>query len=222
MKWQQKSYTFPMPIRYVLSEPGPSVTQQNLVVLLHGYQDNAQSLLKRLGWVEENLPFQFLAINGPFPVPVWNAKGFKEAYSWYFRDTAKGLVIVTPQTTAQFVAQLLTDLGLDKHKKVIFGFSQGGYLAPYIAKLSANVKGLIGLGCGYTVEGYESLNPLPVYALHGVKDEIVPIAQSRQEFESILARGFRGEFTELPELTHKVEPELSPLILNRIDTCFKG
>lgn len=217
MKWQEKVYTYPLPSRYVLSQP----TGERLVVLLHGYQDNAQSMLKRLGWLDADLPFQWLALNAPFPVPVWNADGFKEAYSWYFRDTSRDLVIVKPATTAERVAQLLRDLNLDKTPAVFFGFSQGGYLAPHIAKHLTNVRGIVGLGCGYTQEGYDGLQPLPVWGLHGSDDERVNIGNARAEHAAVLKLGFEGTFTEIPGFGHKVDTAIEPMVRDLIERSFK-
>ncbi len=218
MKWQEQIYPFPLRLRYQLSPR----TSDDLVILLHGYQDNAPSLLKRLGWLgKEDLPFQYLALNAPFPVPIWNADGFKEAYSWYFRDTSRDLILVTPAETAERVAQLIKDLGFAGRPVVFFGFSQGGYLAPYIAKHISNTRGIVGLGCGYTEEGYRDLQPLPVWGIHGSEDERIEIGKARAEHASIAQRGFGGQFTEVPGLRHKVEASVEPLILDFIRRSFE-
>lgn len=217
MKWQEKTYTFPLPIRYHLSEP----QGESLVVLLHGYQDNAQSMLKRLGWVDAQVPFQWLTLNAPFPVPVWNADGFKEAYSWYFRDTDRNLVIVKPADSGERVASLITDLGLGSKNIVFFGFSQGGYLAPHVAKHLHNVRGIIGLGCGYTEEGYKDLKPTYVWGLHGSLDERVDIAKARHEHAAVIRRGFRGSFIEIPDFSHKVDPFIEPRVRELIEQSLK-
>ena len=214
MKWQEKNYSFPLPLRYVLSQPkSPQISPQSsegLVLLLHGYQDSAQSMLKRLGWLEGDLPFQYLAVNGPFPVPVWNAEGYKEAYSWYFRDTSRDLVLVQPSTTAERLNQWLKDLNLAERPLVLFGFSQGGYLAPFLAKHLPNVRSIIGLGCGYTEEGYANLKPLDVWALHGSLDDRIDLEKSKSEHTALLTKGFRGEFIEIPNVGHKVDPAIEP------------
>jgi predicted esterase len=205
MKWQEANFEFSLPVRYHL---GPA-NKTGLVVLLHGYQDNAYSMLKRLSWAEqENLPFQIFASNAPFPVPVWTGSGFKEAYSWYFRDTSRGLTLVPPQTSAARVAGLLKDLGLENERKVIVGFSQGGYLAPYLAKATSNVRAIVGLGSGYTPEHYEDLNPISVYAIHGSEDKVIDLPRAQSDHAKLLARGFTGSFHVEPGLDHRVDPVL--------------
>jgi len=217
MKWQEKSYSMPLPFRYVLSEP----SHDRLVVLLHGYQDHAQSMLKRMGWLDAELPFQWLAINAPFPVPVWNAEGFKEAYSWYFRDTSRNLVVVAPQTTASKVAALFEDLNLGQRQKVFFGFSQGGYLAPFVAQQTSAVRGIIGVGCGYTPEGYKDLPATKVFAVHGLNDERIALQQAKEEHQTLMQNGFTGSFHEIPGLTHKLDPMIDALVRDLIHQCFE-
>jgi predicted esterase len=204
-------------MRYILSQ-NPS---ENLVVALHGYQDSAQSMLRRLGWTEADLPFQWLALNAPFPVPVWNADGFKEAYSWYFRDSERNLVLVKPSTTAERVAALIKDLGFERRPVVFFGFSQGGYLAPHVAKHLAAVRGIVGLGCGYTQEGYENLKPTAVWGLHGGADERISIEKARHEHAAVMQAGFTGAFIEIPNLAHKVDATAEPMVRELIERSFK-
>jgi predicted esterase len=215
--WPLRRYEFPMPIRYHLSAP---TAVKGVVVCLHGYQDHALSMLRRIGWWDAVLPFQILAINGPFPVPLWLNDGFKEAYSWYFRDTSRDLEFVSPAATALNLSQLMTDLNLKDTPKVLFGFSQGGYLCPYLSQQLNAVRGIIGLGCGYPEEAYALNKPLKVYALHGSSDERVLPEPARLDFERILTVGHRGEFHLIPGLTHRVEASVEPLVRRLALECL--
>lgn len=218
MKMQDSKANFTLPLRYMVSKP----VGEGLVILLHGYQDNAQSMLKRIGWQDMELPFQWLALNAPFPVPIWNAEGFKEAYGWYFRDTSRDLVIVRPQETAVQIAKFLKELGFENTPKVFFGFSQGGYLAPYIANHTQNVRSIIGLGCGFNAEAYDLLNPVEVHAIHGSKDERINLPQSRSEHAALKARGFGGEFHTIANLDHRVDIKVEPLVRELAANALNG
>jgi predicted esterase len=216
-KWPALHYEFQLPMRYLLRGP----KDQGVVICLHGYQDHALSMIRRLGWHEgEDLPFQVLAVNAPFPVPIWNADGFKEAYSWYFRDTERSLFIVTPETTSSRLAQLVEDVGLKDTPKVIVGFSQGGFLAPYLGQRIKMLKGIIGLGSGYLEENYRELSPTRIYALHGDRDERITAAQAQPGFQHLLERGFTGEFEVVPGVEHKVDSRLEPKIRQKAMEFF--
>lgn len=206
--WPRRDYAFTLPVRYFLSEPAGS----GLVICTHGYQDHAMSMLKRIGWWKTKLPFQILALNAPYPVPLWKGDGFREAYSWYFRDTDAKIMLVDPTSTSQTLSQLVTELSLENTPKIIFGFSQGGYMAPYLASQLKNVKGIVGLGCGYNFDAYSKCSSLEVHAVHGLDDERVAIAKSQTEFARILSQGHHGRFHEIPTLTHRVDIMVEPLV----------
>lgn len=207
--WPSKIYSYSLPMRYFLWGP----KEQGLVLCMHGYQDHALSMMRRIGWwEEEDLPFQVLALNAPFPVPFWTADGFKEAYAWYFRDTERGFTIVSPNEMADRVHLLLNDLGLVDKPIVIFGFSQGGYLAPFVGKLLPCLKAIISLGSGYPERPYSRLPLTTVYGIHGEKDERIPFAASRDAHAALLKQGFKGEFHGVPGLTHKVHVQIEPLV----------
>lgn len=205
-KWPLQTYSFTLPIRYSLWGP----KDKGVVIALHGYQDHALSMMRRIGWWEKELPFQVLAVNAPFPVPIWAADGFKEAYAWYFRDTDRGFTIVSPNETALRVYQLVDSLGLAKLPSMIFGFSQGGYLAPFLGPHLKDLRGLISLGSGYPMEPYRQLKSTYVYGLHGDKDERIPHDASKAAHGEIIKAGFKGEFITLPGLGHKVDPQAEP------------
>lgn len=215
--WPTKTYSFTLPVRYKLW--GPPDT--GVVLCLHGYQDHALSMIRRIGWWEKELPFQVLAVNAPFPVPLWTASGFHEAYSWYFRDTERGFTIASPEDTADRVAQLIGDLKLKDRPMMIFGFSQGGYLAPFVGRHLPRLKGLICLGSGYPAAPYKHLTFTKVYAIHGDRDERIPLQPTQEAHAQLLARGFDGEFFKIHELDHRVDEKVEPLVRRLISENLK-
>lgn len=221
--WPAYTAHFQLPLRYLVRD-GRS-DSAGTVILLHGYQDHALSMTRRMGWLERpDLPFQILAINAPFPVPVWKTDGFVEAYSWYFRDTSRDLMIVNPLDTAAEVANLIKQVLPSDRKIALFGFSQGGYLAPYLARHLQNVRSIIAVGSGYPPEAYAALSPeqLTVFGLHGEYDDRWPTQSSVDAHKRLLTKGFRGEFHTIPGLDHRVDPMLEPYILRFVNEAFGG
>lgn len=215
--WPVMPSHFTLPMRYLQQ----GAKGRGTVILLHGYQDHALSMTRRLGWLDRaDLPFQILAINAPFPVPIWKAEGFIEAYSWYFRDTSRDLMIVNPVDTATQVALLVGSLIAPDEPTILLGFSQGGYLAPYLARHLPSLRAIIAIGSGYPAEPYSHLKGLFVFGLHGASDDRWPIEASQAAHAELLRKGFQGEFHIVPDLGHKVDPALDPYIQKFVAKAF--
>lgn len=151
-----------------------------------------------------NLPYDILAPDGAFPVPVRTDSGFKESYSWYFEDHSLGQIIIPKTIAVQILVNLLKELGLENHHKTIIGFSQGGFLAPFLAKQSLHIDKIIGIGCAYRAEAYENLKNLKVFGIHGEDDIIVDFDKAHEGHRNLIQNGFDGEFAAIKELGHKM------------------
>lgn len=211
--WPGLQVSYSLSLRYWLQEGFPA--NRGTVVTLHGYQDNALSMVRRLKWLDTQLPFRVLALNAPFPVPIWTKSGFIEAYSWYFRDSKENVVIVDPSETAARVSAAILQLVGDS-PLVFVGFSQGAYLAPLVAKIlleqRAQVRAIFGLGCGYPARLYEDLPKIPIYGIHGDQDDIVPLEPSQGEHAHLLECAFPGEFFTIAGLPHRVDPQMDTIM----------
>ncbi len=217
--WPALPTHFTLKMRYLMRGP----KNKGTVILLHGYQDHAMSMTRRMGWLtNDDLPFQILAVNAPFPVPIWKADGYIEAYSWYFRDTSRNLMIVDPADTAIQLAELIHKVLPPGEPLIFYGFSQGGYLAPFLAKHFPDVKAIIAAGSGYPLERYQELNKTLVFGLHGSDDERIPVEASAAAHKKLIEAGFKGEFVVLPGLKHKVDPILDPFVRRFVSAAFRG
>lgn len=218
-EWPVHTSHFQLPMRYFMDGEGPGT-----VILLHGYQDHALSMTRRMGWWgATDLPFRRLSVNAPFPVPIWKSSGFIEAYSWYFRDTSRNLMIVNPRDTAAQVANLVRSLLPADSPIVLFGFSQGGILAPFLAAELSGVRGLIAVGSGFPEENYKNLNRnIRVHAIHGEYDDRWPLENSKSAHQKVIEMGFHGEFHLIPGLDHRVDISLSPLVTRLALQSFGG
>ena len=195
-----------------------------LVLFLHGYTDHGGSLLRRLfpeGWTPALAEVAILAPNGPFPTPVKSETGWREAYAWYFYDPEADKMIVSPDTATKGCLDLISKFGYEDTPKVIAAFSQGGYLAPHLAQRFKNVKEIIGMATGFREVYYPKNAPWTVTAIHGSKDEVFPVDQSRNEHAKILKMGFPGEFIEIPGLAHVASADVGRAIDMRVRTWLK-
>ena len=186
---------------------------KKLLIFLHGYTDSAASFLKR-AYDGSGLDYDCLAPNGPFPVPVSTEKGYKEAYSWYFEDHSIGRTIIPKEVTIKILVSLIYKLGLEKHRKTIVGFSQGGFLAPKLAEQLLHVDKIIGIGSDYRKDLYENIKNIKVFGIHGVLDSVVPYQKS---FDHYHERAFQGgEFSSIPNMDHKINDSAKAELLRFI------
>lgn len=199
-----------LPVSYYFKEAKRPTNKT--VLLLHGYQDSASSLMKRVFAVDENIEeqdfdFNILAPNGIYPVPVRTEQGFREAYAWYFVDGARNITLVAPEVASAGIYSLLKHLGMETDTFHIVGFSQGGILASFVAHQLENVTGILGVGTLFFPEYYAGLKvTLPVDAIHGVDDDVITLQTSQKGYQELKALQPRpGEYYQFKKLKHTLD-----------------
>jgi predicted esterase len=188
---------------------------RDVVLFLHGYQDSASAFLKRI-LKEAQPPFPFLAPNAPFPAPVKTEEGYREGYSWFFTDRSKGVVLMPPEPSADAVFQIVQRLGLSGQRKILVGFSQGGYFMPFLARRLSGVMKMIGVGCGYRPADYEGLAIENVDAIHGDRDDVISLEDARKGYDELRPLLKAGSFYAIDGLKHGVDDRVRTLLMERI------
>lgn len=202
-----------------LYRPAADPDSRDLVILLHGFQDTAESFDRRV--FRDDVPaFHALTPNAPFPAPIRNKDDWRAGFSWFFADRSKGLILLHPSVGVEAVVQIVERRGFADHRKILVGFSQGGYVAPFVAKRLKNVVKIIGVGSGYRVADYEGVAVDDVDAIHGDLDEIVEIERSKHGFNELRPKLRAGEYFTLPGLKHGVDGRARELIKKRIVEKF--
>lgn len=200
---EKTTYTLDIPSHYLHLNAGEG---KPLLLLIHGYADSASSFLRRT--LPDGDPrFEVLAPNGPFPLPQRKENEWKEAYGWYFADLSGNKVVIHPGVAARALAGLVEKLGLRDRPKILLGFSQGGYFLPHLAHELHAVKRFITIGTGYHAQFFAQYGlHQRVDAIHGTHDEVIPLSESRADFEK-LAPANRGTYREIPGMLHKINEE---------------
>lgn len=181
-----------------------------LTIFLHGYADHGGSFTRRLfpdGYPKEFDGIAALIPNGPFPVPIKSEEGWREAYAWYFYDDAKQKMVISPEAAVAGIQTLINDLGYADMPKVLVGFSQGGFLAPYLAQHLSQVVSIVGIGTGFRTDYFSPLKDRffvapTVHAIHGTNDEVFPIEQAAASHRKITELGFSGSIHPIAGGTH--------------------
>ncbi len=188
-----------LPFQYLYVNRNSSL----LYILLHGYQQNAEWMLKKF---ENRISNASLLIpQGPFPVPFQKGNSIHRVFSWYFFDIEKQAYYIDMQSS---ISAILNLPEIKKHSQVrILGFSQGGFLAPFVAQEISQCKEVLLLNAVLRYDDLAESAHFKIYQYHGVKDEIIPMKRAQLAHQKYLDRGNAGKFYQILGDTHKIDDE---------------
>nr|WP_237179215.1 PHB depolymerase family esterase [Paenibacillus sp. MMS18-CY102] len=129
-------------------------------------------------------------------------------------------IVVSPQCPSYYIwpflfdgiMALIDDIILahpvDPNRIYLTGLSMGGYAVWDLAMEHPGRFAAIAPVCGGgSAERAALLNNIPVWAFHGAKDEVVPVAEASELVEAIRAHGGTAKLTIYPEGKHEVWEE---------------
>jgi len=176
---------------------------ESIYLLLHGYNQHGKFIFDTL---KDICPKNALIIapNGIFPIMTRMKSYYKKRYIWYFYDDFKKTYDISPEAAARCLGGLLDHLNKASLPVTIIGFSQGGFLAPYIKSFHDKVKTVIGIGCVYRelLKDY-NLN-FTLHAIHGTEDKIVDYKRAKLMFQQLAPLTFGGQFLTIPNGGHQI------------------
>lgn len=180
---------------------------QRLVLLFHGYRQRAEWIFSELSpcMNEGDL---VVAVNGPFPIPRKRGDRYELDYAWYFFDQINQSYPVSMEPALEAVEELVESNGWDELPKVVIGFSQGGYLTPFLSQRLQRVEKAIGIASRFRSEVLEAPFPCALYNIHGEEDKVVDFARSQKCFQELEAKGVAGRFITIPKLAHDIDENL--------------
>lgn len=194
-----------IPFDYVIREA--SGEPRELVLLLHGYSQSGAPMLRKLSSViPENAVA--LAPNAPFPFAERVEEKYRMAYSWYFYNFQTDEYVVDMATSLQFLEAGIERLGYSNLPLRIVGFSQGGYLAPFLGQKLRQTAQVIGVCSTFLYEEIEGALPFRVDNVVGAQDEIVDPVNSEKSHRELVRRSKGGEFFSLP-VGHRIDEQVA-------------
>lgn len=174
-----------------------------LILLTHGYCQRGSFIFNKLinflpKWAEVHSP------TAPFPLlsghPLEKRDKKKKLIignAWYFYDAAKNMFHINYDIPIKLLNNYL-ELNNPKNLPVIaIGYSQGGYLLPFLALKNHKVDHIIGLNCSYRVDLINKPINCKADAINGEDDNMVDpyLAYERQ-------KELFGEFVLLKNENH--------------------
>ena len=200
----------------------PAESSSPVALLLHGYQQTAERFYQRLA---DAIPpaFEVVALDGPFPVPFQQPEGeWRLGYSWYFYSTRQKYYYIPISAGVDYVRTWLKSQQLESRVQKIIGFSQGGYLAPFLGKTLPSVNQVVGLHCRFRHEDLESPGSFYLDAIHGEKDSLVDPEMARESHRRLLEQGWQGTFELIPDLGHTISGEMKNRLTTKLESRREG
>jgi len=103
----------------------------------------------------------------------------------------------------QLVAAIRDDFPVDPDRIVVTGFSLCGMGAwSFAARHPDLVSAAIPMAGRPSDEAFDNWENVPVYAIHGGADELVPSSPAREAVAALADRGVAAAFVEVPGLSH--------------------
>ncbi|WP_370978464.1 alpha/beta hydrolase [Agaribacterium sp. ZY112] len=153
-------------------------------------------------------PDRHITINGGYVMPGWyDIKGSE------ITDKEDLIGMSESQQTLESLIRVEIERGIPSENIVLAGFSQGGAVAYYTALRSQHkVAGVLALStylpfASRLEQEHSAINiQTPIMSMHGLQDDVVPLATGKLAPEQLMALGYQVVWKEYA-MQHNVIPE---------------
>jgi phospholipase/carboxylesterase len=150
-------------------------------------------------------PDRAITVNSGIVMPGWyDIKGSK------IEDKEDLVGISQSQATVELLIKEQVDKGVPSENIILAGFSQGGAVVYYTGiRLEQKIAGVLALStylpfASLAAAQHNGINrQIPIMAMHGVNDRIVPLELGKKSVEVLRALGYSLEWREYP-MAHEV------------------
>lgn len=181
------------------------------MLLLHGVGSNERDLFSLADQLDER--FTVISVRAP----IERQPG---AYAWFpvefipggFKINT-GAAKASRDALVSFLEQIIPAENIDPRQVYLMGFSQGSIMSVYVALTYPEmIRGVVAMSGRLLPEAYDERAPderlagLPVYAVHGTEDAVIPISFGRDLRDKLQELPLRFEYHEFA-IGHWVTPE---------------
>lgn len=206
---------------------------EEIILLLHGYSEDGTKIFRRLGrhleekYKNEKKKVAIIAPNGLYPMPkafplsgeVRTAEELLQGFAWYFYHASTNTFLIDYKVPAQTLGSWLKDINPTQLPTTIIGYSQGGYLAPFVGLEYAKhhqLKQVVGINCSFREDLMTEVPSFPMTLIQGAEDTIIETSLAKERFEKLIKRGLRGDYVSVPEVDHKLTPDLAQVVAQKL------
>jgi phospholipase/carboxylesterase len=196
-----------------------------MVIMIHGMGD-----APRADWFtaagEIKTPMRLIMPRAPTP--------YYDGFSWFAYDPQKRDPELLARGIAAAAAQLARAVELlrvrrpTRGRPVVTGFSQGGMLSyalalhyPELVAFSHPISGTLPEPL-WPREKPEGKRFPRIAAMHGDRDQLVPIALTRRLHERLSALGFDNSLREFPGVGHQISAEMEAQTVELLESAVRA
>ena len=205
------------PVDYELTG---SLNSEKVAVFFHGYGQHFGFMKKKFQSLFQDT--QLLFINGIYPLAPdlsVDIKKIKLRFAWYFFNPLTNQYFISPDTPALVIKNLLFSLKLESKKLLFLGFSQGGYLAPFVAKSFAKST-VISINSNIRYDLLPAKNDFKFFSINGSLDKVVNPQNAKNSTDVFSQQGNEAIHRAVPTSGHEIDSELINACRQVIEKAF--
>jgi predicted esterase len=178
-----------------------------IAILLHGYGQNSDIIKEDLKELLD-LDYYWIIPNGVFPMPKKRADGISYKFAWYFYDTQEQKYYIDFKYPCAVLSGLVDQVDNKDRPVTIVGYSQGGYLSPFLGQAIERTQKVIGINCNYRYDMLESEFNFDLYSIHGNSDPIVDYDNSKNSFAQLKNKlSSESRYITIDKGTHSISED---------------
>lgn len=223
MHEQRSLITATFPVDSIVIKPDEHHEKTPVYLLLHGFGQRAKRLFRQWGELFDQNDCLVIP-NAPFPMPRKNKDPQTGEYyyqiprAWYFYNNLKDEFLIDYDFPSQLLAEFIDHLDLSKNPLCIIGYSQGGYLAPFVGARLKQTKHVIGVNCRFREDKLPDSLDFRLDAFHADQDSQVDYKRSSESYQKIFPRVAAGEFITWSGKDHELDAQTNAELQQHINT----
>ncbi len=215
-----------LPIHFLSNQDIDSNNQnmgERIFLLLHGYCETGDKIYHCL---IDTLPSGNLIVapNGLYPIPKSfplekrkSSEDLLQGHAWYFYDATKDHFLIDYDIPAHYLSSFLHQINPKNLPVTLIGYSQGGYLCPFVAQKYSKIDHIIGINCSYRVDKLDTLSKVRIDSINGDCDLVVDPQKAKERHQKLILKGCSGKFNLIENEAHK----LTPVLVNMVKELVK-
>ncbi|OYZ36128.1 MAG: hypothetical protein B7Y25_08300 [Alphaproteobacteria bacterium 16-39-46] len=204
--------------------PASGNKPDSIVVLFHGYGDNAENFLLLGALLGQFLPNTlFVAPEGPLDCKtVPSGKQWLKTSKNNRPQLLKEIKNLTPPLN-QYLDNLLKTYNIPSQKMALMGFSQGARIALHIGLHRPMCAGIVAFSGSY-LEDPETvpLTRTPILIIHGTEDKMAPVSLARESHKRLKALKMPVTLILLPGVAHDIDLSGLETAVAFLQECLSG